>query len=412
MSDTKTLFDSLVSGGQLGTGNLRQARREVSEATLGSSHWVLELCDYRHDAEMIAALQSLADRAAGLNPFFRWESLSASVDRLGPRKLLMILWERLGDSSTMRVAFPVTEEGGGIGRPFHLRVWSHPYAPLGMPLIDQSEPEESISRFVQLLPRLLKANRAVLLAEEFPVSRQAGASLLAKMKQAGLFVATGCHSSRAALVARPGESPRDFLPIFARRKRHHEIARQLRRLGEFGRLEFRRSEGFGDLALRLEEFLLIEARSWKGNRGTSFLATKRTAAFARQMVAALGGRGDAQIHSLRLDGKTIASLIMLRTGGSYFPWKICYDETWHAYSPGVQLMLQATVDLLGTDGFQFADSLAGETSMLDAIWPDRLELASIAVAPQEGRRKATKLMAGLDRRHRIKRWAKRMLGRR
>ncbi len=197
----------------------------------------------------------------------------------------------------------------------------------------------------------------------------------------------------------------------ARRKRHHEISRQLRRLGEFGRLEFHRSGNFEDLALRLEEFLLIEARSWKGGAGTSFLTIKRGAAYARQMVGALGARGDARIHSLRLDGKTIAALILLRSGGTYYPWKICYDESWRAYSPGMQLMLQVTVDLLASDDFEFADLLGGEHSMLDAIWPDRLELASVAIAPPEGRHKAEALMRRLDRRHRLKRWAKRLLRR-
>jgi hypothetical protein len=410
MSEPRTLFDSYVSGRPAGASTL-SAKRRVSEATLGSSHWVLELTDYRHDAETIGHLQSLAERAPGLNPFFRWESLSASVDRLGPRKLMLILWERIGDVPVARLAFPVTEAGGGFGHTYHLRAWSHPYAPLGMPLIDLEEFEESGTRFAQLLPRLLMANRAVLLLEQYPLGREHGAALLETLRRAGLAVEIGARSSRAALRARPGAAPQGFLPILARRKRHHEIARQLRRLGEFGRLSFAQSQSFEELALFLEEFLLIEARSWKGNRGTSFLNAKRAAAYARQMVAALGVKGDAEIRSLRLDSKAIASLILLRTGGSFYPWKICHDSNWSAYSPGVQLALQTTVDLLADSRFEFADSLAAESSMLDSIWPDRLETASVVVAPMEGARSARALSRQLDRKHRLKRWAKRMLRR-
>ncbi len=39
----------MVSGRPFGTHPDRVAKRQVSEATLGSSHWVLELCDYRHN---------------------------------------------------------------------------------------------------------------------------------------------------------------------------------------------------------------------------------------------------------------------------------------------------------------------------------------------------------------------------
>jgi len=410
MSEPKTLFDSMVSGGRIGA-EPPVGKRLVSEATLGSSHWILELTDYRHDVETIAHLQSLAERAAGLNPFFRWESLSASVDRLGPRKLMLMLWERIGDAQTARLAFPVTGEGGGFGQSYRLRAWSHPYAPLGMPLIDLEEFEESAVRFAQLLPRLLLANRAVLLFEQYPAKLEHGAALLDTLRQSGLFVATGSWSSRAALRARPGVPPQDFLPMLARRKRHHEIARQLRRLGEFGSLRFAQSRRFDELALFLEEFLLIEARSWKGDRGTSFLDAKRTAAYARQMVAALGVKGDAEIRSLQLDGKAIASLILLRTGGSFYPWKICHDRNWSTYSPGVQLALQTTVDLLKDERFEFADSLAAENSMLDSIWPDRLETASVVISPVEGRKRAAALCRQLDRKHRLKRWAKRVLRR-
>ncbi len=118
---------------------------------------------------------------------------------------MMILWERIGDTSTARLAMPVTEEGGGIGRPFHLRAWSHPYAPLGMPLIDLEEFEESASRFAQLLARLLAANRAVLLVEEFPANREYGVRLLETLERDGLVLAKGCRSTRAALQARRGQ---------------------------------------------------------------------------------------------------------------------------------------------------------------------------------------------------------------
>ncbi len=146
------------------------------------------------------------------------------------------------------------------------------------------------------------------------------------------------------------------------------------------RSEFERAERLWDILLRFEEFLVLETRGWKGRKGSSIHVIRKTAAFARQAVGELAAQGRAVIYTLRLDGNAIASLIMLRSANRYYPWKIAFDEQWGAYSPGTQLMLRATRQLLAMPGFEFADSLARETSWIDPLWPYKFRLATVIVA--------------------------------
>ena len=65
-----------------------------------------------------------------------------------------------------------------------------------------------------------------------------------------------------------------------------------------------------------------------------------------QAVAARAAAGAARIHSLRVDGRAVASLISFVCGGTAFTWKIAYDEAFARFSPGAQVMLAAIESLL------------------------------------------------------------------
>lgn len=387
-----------------------EPRAIASEATIGASHWVLEISDYRHSSGLVAALRQLAAAAPGLNPFFGYESLSASINRIDRSDVsLMMLWEQIGDARLPRLAFPFA--GAGVGfPPLHvLRAWSHPYAPLGMPLIDQSGLEETVARFAHLLTALGKASGDCLRFDDFPAEMPHGRRFVDALAGAGLAVRLCNPSHRACLSARPGATPAGLLKPFANAKRRHELSRQLRRLSELGNLEFTVSGDFRDLAARLEEFLLLEAQGWKGRRRTSIHTIKRVAAYARQMVASFGAHGDARIHALRLAGRPIAALVLLRSGDVWYPWKTAFDERYAAHSPGAHLMIAASGAMLADPRFRFADSLARQDSWVEKIWPDRMALATLLVSPlpgDRGRKAVDRLAASIGRRERWRRMAR------
>src|SRR6476659_3513744 len=63
--------------------------------------------------------------------------------------------------------------------------------------------------------------------------------------------------------------------------------------------------------------------------------------------AAPAAKGDARIDRLIHDGHPIAASITLRSHNAAWFWKIAYDESFARSSPGVQLTLDLTRDLLG-----------------------------------------------------------------
>ena len=58
------------------------------------------------------------------------------------------------------------------------------------------------------------------------------------------------------------------------------------------------------------------------------------AAFAREAVHRLAEQDLCRVHSLTLDGKVIASLIVFVEAGVAYTWKTAYDEAYAAYLAG------------------------------------------------------------------------------
>jgi hypothetical protein len=410
MSDAMTISRSWRSAGAIRS----KSTASVAEETIGSSQWVLELQPYVHHASLIAALDELATHTNGANPFFESEFIAASVDRIGePVKNLLVLWERIGETEIARMAFPVVDTRIGLPPRHVLRAWSHPYAPLSTPLIDKRDAEETCLRFASLYGRLEPARHLPLVFADFATEDPAAMALGKALADAGFATISTAYGSRSCLPPLGGRPVNAHLPILASSKRRRELKRQLKKLGALGKVEFEKVDEFEHMLVRFEEFLLLETRGWKGRKGTSIHILRKTASFARQAVAALGDRGRAAIYSLRLDGRAIASLIVLRSGNRYFPWKIAFDAAYHAYSPGVHLILEASEDMLQLDGFAGADSLATELSWIDRLWPARMQLETLIIAPPDtpaaGRVPA--VAQAVERELEVRRLARRLLRR-
>ena len=85
--------------------------------------------------------------------------------------------------------------------------------------------------------------------------------------------------------------------------------------------------------------------------------------------------GQARIFRLRVAGRPIAAIVTLTSGTAAWCWKIAHDEGFARFSPGVQLLLDATQDLLDDPGIARADSCAtADHPMIDHVWRERLAL--------------------------------------
>jgi Acetyltransferase (GNAT) domain len=128
---------------------------------------------------------------------------------------------------------------------------------------------------------------------------------------------------------------------------------------------------------------------WKPQAGKAGRERRRAAGKKSQTslpgaVSALARQRKAQIVRLCIDANAVAALVLLRSGDMAWCWKIAHDEAYARFSPGVQVLLEATEQLLADEGISRVDSCAtADHPMIDHIWRERLRVADcmFAIAP-------------------------------
>ena len=374
------------------------------QETIGSSTWQLELWPLGQQILADGLLDGLALKSGGLNPFFTGKFLMASAGRLGiADSHLLLLVETLNESREVRLAMPVGLTAVGIPPVKTLRVASHPFAPLSLPMVDTSDLAETCERFAGLFRKAEALAARGLVFEDFPHDEASAKVLVEALRRNGLHVARDVTSRRATLL--PGDDP----VAGQSAKRRRELTRQHRKLSELGKVSLTVATDFWDSLVRFEEFLLLETRGWKGRKGTSIHIIRKTAAFARQAVAGFAENGHASIHTMRVDNQAIASLIVLEADGRYYPWKTAFDEHYRTYSPGTHLMLSASQWMLQQPGFRFADSLAAENGWMDRLWTGRQTMETLIVSNSQKRTSTIRNV--LETNHQLRRVAKGVLRR-
>jgi CelD/BcsL family acetyltransferase involved in cellulose biosynthesis len=405
--------------------------------------------EWRPLAELTAIAsewRALAARTAEPNVFYEPAFALAAAPVFGRDVGAGLVWSR--SPRRLLGLFPARIERHRYGVPLPvLAGWTHPYAPLGTPLVDRDAGEAVIAAWlsyvahdprypslpkIMLLP-FLPTNGAVARMLDAVVARRGGRSALFALHARALLAPT---ADRAA-----------YLEHAIARKKRKELRRQRNRLAEIGRLTSRHITDGSQIAAALDDFLRLEAAGWKGRAGTAALATPdlirgsgqrgyfkkvrahsasedareragdtrpeagssaraardhaEIAQFMRAAVALLAGEGRAEIAELALDNRAVAALLTLRSGATAWIWKIAYDEAYARFSPGVQIVLDATQRLLADPGVARADSLAGaDHPMIDHIWRERLALADrlIAVGPEHAHAFAlARMLEGLRR---------------
>ena len=98
--------------------------------------------------------------------------------------------------------------------------------------------------------------------------------------------------------------------------------RQLRRkLASRGSVETLVHKDTASITTALERFMALEAAGWKGKFGSPLLLKPELATFSRSAVLGMAARGRVEIWEMTLNGATVSSLIVLRSGWRVFTWK-------------------------------------------------------------------------------------------
>lgn len=135
-------------------------------------------------------------------------------------------------------------------------------------------------------------------------------------------------------------------------KRSAKFRRNLRRLWkklrEKGEVTTHFYCNISELHDALEEFIEVESAGWKAESKTALKYNDGLRSFYRAIIDTFGQSGSCVIHTMKLDGRPIASQLSVISGKTYNMLKIGYDEEFKVIGPGA-LLLDETVSRFSKD---------------------------------------------------------------
>ncbi|MGE0502476.1 MAG: GNAT family N-acetyltransferase [Rhizobiaceae bacterium] len=380
-----------------GLAGFGQSGIEVShEESVDGSRPLRRLAIYPAAAgfDLVEELDHLARRAIEPNVFFNPRFLAPAMPRLEDREVRLAVI-RDGDDVRSRlrllVPFSVEKPATPFGVPV-LRTWSSPFGPLGTPLLDRDDPERVLEDFFAMLARPhLRMPRVFVMPDirlDGPV-----ASLVRRVAETrGLPLAESGRVERPFLES--GLAPDAYLKTALGSHHVREYRRLRRRLAEKGSLEHVVAGTPDEVRLGLETFLTLEASGWKGRERTAMAIDRYRAAFAREAVHRLSEEGICRVHSLVLDGRPIASIVVFVESGIAYTWKTAYDESFAAFSPGTLLMLDLSAAHLEDPNIEATDSCAvPDHPVMSRIWTERRPMGTLIVGVTPDADRATRQAA-------------------
>jgi len=123
------------------------------------------------------------------------------------------------------------------------------------------------------------------------------------------------------------------------------------------------------------EFLEVESSGWKGESKTALIHDKRLQSFYRSILETFGRNGACIIHTMKLNGRPIASQFSVIAGETYNMLKIGYDEEFKSESPGA-LLIDETVRVFSNDNNINTISFVTGSSWSDKWLPENLYVAN------------------------------------
>lgn len=158
-------------------------------------------------------------------------------------------------------------------------------------------------------------------------------------------------------------------------KKRRAQERALARTGRLHHDSLRR-----DAALaKLDDFLALERRGWKGRARTALADVPADAAY---MHAALSGFARADqlcVDMLRLDDAPVAMGIVVEAGPASIFWKTAFDEAHARHSPGVLLDMAVTRRLFAEGRPKLDSGMMAFTDPAAQVWAGRAAMTGALI---------------------------------
>jgi CelD/BcsL family acetyltransferase involved in cellulose biosynthesis len=130
----------------------------------------------------------------------------------------------------------------------------------------------------------------------------------------------------------------------------------------------------------VDDFLAMEAASWKGRAGSGFAMRPGHAEFLKQMCGNFRDSGRLQLWSLRAGDQNLAMKLNLAANDTLFCLATTFDEGYASLSPGLQLEVENFQLFHDQPQFQMMDSCAGADNMFaNRLYPDRRSLINVTI---------------------------------
>lgn len=385
----------------------------VAEATGPGNRRSLAIYAASAGFDLVDELDHLCARSIEPNIFFNPRFLAPAMPRLEDKEIrLAVIRDGDAGRSRLRLLLPFSVERPPV--PFAapiMRAWANPFGPLGTPLVDHDDPEGVISDFFSMMAQPHLKLPGVFLLPDVRLDGPFATILGAFAASRNLTLVTVDKVERPFLQSQlDGET---YLRNALRPHHVREFRRMRRRLAETGTLEYRVARHPDEIRLGVESFLALEAAGWKGRERTAMAVDRFRAAFAREAVYRLAERDLCRVHSLTLDGKVIACLIVFIEAGIAYTWKTAYDETYAAFSPGTLLMMDVTCNHLDDPNILGTDSCAAPGHpVMSRIWTERRPVGTLVVGLTPGADRMARQAASQIHLHRETRNIARQVGQR
>ena len=329
-------------------------------------------------------------RRSPVNVFLHPAALNA-VYATGFAKLHVLLaWEKREPGRL--VGLWALQNGGMTSlRPAILATPPYDYAFVSNPMVDPSFADEVIPAFLDAIersPALPNLIRLKYLDAECDTYDAIVRAL----------------TRRGSPVSKLAERGRPFASRDSGRKSSGSTRKKLRqdwnRLSAQGAVDIVNERTRCRVRDAFEVFLTMEARSWKGARGTALLCSEKDAAFARKLVWNLATQDSASVALLRLAGEPIAAQVLLYGGNTAYTWKTTFNPDYAKYSPGVLLVDRVTDELFADPQIQSIESCSPEGGFMGQIWEGGRRTVDLLADVRPEKRFSFAIAAGWERGHR------------
>ncbi len=358
------------------------AGEPVPEFTLQTNMPGQEFCLYpaRAGYDLQDEMDLLANRAMEPNVFFTGRFLAPALPRLEDRQIRIgILRDTDRGRRRARILMPFSVEkpGFSLGAPI-MRIWANDFAPLGTPLVDAEDAAQSLDSLLEVLARPDTQLPQVLVFPDLKLNGRFARLIKALALSRNLPINVTNEVERPMLESYE-DGPTYIAGSIAARHRQ-EMRRQRKQLKAVGNLVYEVARQPGVVRLRMEEFLLMEAQGWKGTKRSAMILDRYRSAFAREAVSNLAEADAVRVHTMSIDRRCIASMIVFVMAGEAYTWKTTYDEAFARYSPGKLLLEDLTEWHLDDANILRTDSCAvPDHPIMSRFWRERETMGTLVI---------------------------------